>query len=82
MKAKRSNRGFIHLEHPQYLEPYTELCLVSESSAIGDYDNSLDNPGSSFLWVGDRHHLNRKEVGELVERLTYWLVNGRLAVDM
>jgi len=38
-------------------------------------------PGSSFLWVGEYHHLNRKEVQELVERMVFQSVNGFLAVE-
>lgn len=41
----------------------------------------MDNPGSSFLWVGNDHHLNREEVTELVSRLLWWLKTGHLVVD-
>ena len=53
--------------------------LALESSAVGDYDDSVDRPGSSFLWFGDHHHLNREEVSELVGFLQHWLDTGRLA---
>ena len=55
--------------------------MIQESSAIGDYENSFQKPGSSFLWVGENHHLNREEIKELVERMEYWLKSGRLKVD-
>lgn len=28
--------------------------ICQESSLIGDYDGSLDNPGSSYLWIGSK----------------------------
>jgi hypothetical protein len=52
--------------------------LIQESSAIGDYEDSFDCPGSSYLWVGDDHHLDREEVAELIENMQHWLDNGRL----
>lgn len=52
--------------------------LVQESSAVGDYEDSLEKPGSSFLWVGDKHHLNREGVAVLVKSLEHWLETGRL----
>jgi len=59
-------------------KPDIDARLVSESSAIGDYDDSLARPGSSFLWIGNGHHLNREEVAELVAKMRHWLDHGRL----
>jgi len=56
--------------------------LIQESSAIGDYEDAFDKPGSSFLWVGRYHHLNRMEVAELIERMQHWLDTGRLKEDV
>lgn len=56
-----------------------DVVLLQESSAISDYDNAVDHPGSSFLWVGDQHHLNREEVAQLVSYLMRWLKTGELA---
>jgi hypothetical protein len=36
--------------------------------------SSVDN----HLWVGDNHHLNEKEVEQLVVHLQKWLKTGRL----
>ena len=55
-----------------------ETRLIEESSAIGGYRDSLDKPGSSYLWVGEDHHLNRKEVSGLIKRLQFWVDNKRL----
>lgn len=57
MDAEKSDRGFVRVYHPRYLPEHANALLIAESSAIGDYDDSFDNPGSSFLWVGEHHHL-------------------------
>lgn len=79
MKLGKSNRGFDFLEHNRYVEPHDDIRLASQSSAIGEYEDSWDRPGSSFLWIGDNHHLNREQVAEFVEYLNRWLKTGRLA---
>jgi len=81
MKMKQSDRGFRYVEHPAYTENAAPARLVGESSAVGDYDDSLSRPGSSFLFFGldaARHHLNREEVAELVQLLQHWLDHGQL----
>ena len=78
MRYIKSDRGFAHILHEEYLPPHKESSLVSESSAIGDYDDAFERPGTSFLWVGDCHHLNREEVFSLVLQLQTWLLTGRL----
>lgn len=78
MKAVKSERGFIHIIHLNHANEPVEKRLISESSAIGDYDDSLRKPGSSYLWIGEDHHLNREEVKELIERMQYWLDHKRL----
>ena len=80
MEAIRTNRGFIGIIHPVYPQGAGSDHLIWESSVIGDYENSFDVPGSSFLWVGEFHHLNREEVAELIKRMQYWLDNGRLEI--
>jgi hypothetical protein len=79
VKIIKSDRGFYFLMHQTRLNPFKEERICSESSAIGDYEDASDNPGSSYLWFGEHHHLNREEVAELVERLQGWLDTGRLA---
>lgn len=82
MHIEKSERGFDFLVHDSYGNEPRPIRLVSESSSIGDYADSFDRPGSSFLWVGDRmgtHHLNREEVAELIAHLQRWLDTGRLA---
>lgn len=77
MISKKTNRGFIVIEHNRYPDG-GPVRLLQESSIVGHYDDALDNPGSSALWVGEDHHLNRENVGSLVRCLHYWLDDGRL----
>ena len=52
--------------------------VVQQSSAIGDYEDSYDRPGTSFLWMGESLHLDREEVAEVVEYMQTWLKTGKL----
>lgn len=77
MKATQTIRNFGIVKYPIY--PTGENTrLVQESSAIGGYVDALDNPGSSYLWVGQHHHLNREEVTELIAVLQQWIDTGSL----
>lgn len=78
MHTEQSDRGFLHLIHPAYLPPHDLQRIISESSVVGDYDDSWDRPGSSALWVGEHHHLTREQVRELVAHMQTWLDTGRL----
>jgi len=80
MEARKTDRGFIVIEHPAYPNGNIEK-LVQESSAIGEDKDSLENPGSSFLFVGRDFHLNREEVGQLVILLLTWLSTKRLPME-
>lgn len=77
MKLVKTSRGFLQLLMPQYVDEKMTV-VVGESSAIGTYVNSLQCPGSSFLWIGQNHHLNRRQVRVLIGVLTNWLVTRRL----
>lgn len=52
--------------------------VVQESSICGD----RPDPGSSFLWIGENHCLDRNEVRELVSSIQNWLERGRLVDDV
>jgi len=82
MNITTSSRGFRFLEHSGYLPPHHDGRVVSESSAIGDYADSLQNPGSSYLWFGEQHHLNREQVRLLVACLEHWLEHKRLPEEL
>jgi hypothetical protein len=74
-----THRGFIAVIHEKYPNEQDEKTrLIQESSAIGDYKDSFDRPCSSYLWVGQDHHLNRGEVAELISRMQHWLDTGGL----
>ena len=81
MKSEKTSRGFVRVLHPKYTDSTVQQRLIQESSAVGDYEDSWDSPGSSSLWVGDHLHLNREEVIELIQRMQYWVDTKRLAVD-
>lgn len=76
-----THRGFIAVMHEKYAEQGEMTRLIQESSAIGDYPESLIIPGSSYLWVGRDHHLNREEVAELITRMQHWLKTGMLKAE-
>ena len=78
MKIVDNERGFEHLIHPTYAEEPVDARLASRSSAVGNYEDSFERPGTSFLWIGDLHHLDREEVSEFVKYLKHWLKTGYL----
>lgn len=78
MEVSENVRGFRYVDYPKYLEPHESKRLIQESSAIGDYEDSFSYIGSSFLWFGEHHHLNREEVRQVIIFLQHWLDNGRL----
>ena len=73
----KNKRGFRETWHPKYPTGVPGR-LLTESSAVREYDDALDNPGSSALWIGDDWHLNREEVEELILHLNTWLKTKRL----
>lgn len=92
MKVEKNGRGFdvlVHSEypnneqvaHPDYPNNMPQTRVVQQSSAIGDYEDSFDKPGSSYLWLGEKHHLNREEVAQVVEHLRHWLKTGWLDLN-
>ena len=84
MELRRTDRGFERLEHTKYPDDGDNTAqerIVQASSAVNDsYDDSFERPGTSYLWVGRDHHLNREQVAELIERLQAWLTTGSMAV--
>ena len=79
MRTVKSDKNYVHVEHPDTQGEV--MSLISESSAVGPYPDAMNNPGSSFLRVGERIMLNREEVAELVERMQFWLKYRRLKMD-
>jgi len=77
MQIEYSDRGFEFLITNDYPDGKPAR-LLSQSSAIGEYEDSFERPGSSFLWVGDNHHLNREEVEEMIQYMQNWLETGKM----
>ncbi len=79
MKKTTTERGFQIITHDANLEKDgKDIRLVQQSSAIDSSKEGMEQPGSSFLWIGKLHHLNREEVKELRDSLTHWLKTGKL----
>ena len=78
MTLTETRRGFRLIMHRTHANEPVETRLIQESSAMGDYEHSVAEPGSSFLWIGDRHHLNREEVVTLIQHMETWLDTHRL----
>lgn len=78
-KHKRTERGF---ELVEFTDVNGRDCSLQQSSAIGNHDDAVKKPGSSFVWLGingeKRMHLNQEQVKGLVERLQQWLATGGL----
>jgi hypothetical protein len=54
-------------------------CSLQQSTTIGDADNAMQRPGSSFVWLGiggDRMHLDADTVREIWRHLGNWLLHG------
>lgn len=81
MRLSYTDRGFEIVTHPEYSEK-APARLVQMSSAVGVDDLDNGNPGTSYLWIGSHHHLNRDEVEELCWRLEHWLHNGTLRLPL
>lgn len=80
MNAERTERGFVKVTHESYVNPSVQELLIQECSHIGPYEDSDNRPGSSYLWIGEKHRLNREEVTEMVSHLQHWLNTGHLQV--
>ena len=48
-ELERTHRGF---EIVKLTDAYFVECSIQQSSAIGDLEDDIRNPGSSFLWIG------------------------------
>lgn len=84
-EVKRTPRGFQYVE---FLDRNDVDCGLQQSSAIGEYDDAMDRPGSSFVWLGPNHmteqtrmHLSRTDVAALIETLGRWLDRGTFICD-
>lgn len=78
MRITQTPRGFGLITHPNTGDSGEDR-LVQESSAVNpDQTGAYDSPGSSYLWIGDRHHLDRPQVMQLITLLQHWVTTGSL----
>lgn len=78
MKIEKNVCGF---ERAEFVDDRDEECSIQQSSAIDGTDRGIDNPGSSFLWLGPesrRMHLDREQAKELAEMMLRWAETGSL----
>lgn len=85
MDIRRTSRGF---EIVEFNDANGVACSLQQSSAIGQYPEAMEKPGSSFVWLGAskqgepvRMHLDREMVRQLRNLLTSWLGDGRFSGD-
>ena len=79
--VEKTDRGFEFFELGD--DRYNKM-VVQQSSAVGEYEDSFDRPGSSYLGVRFKDpdakiqmaHLSREEVAGLVTRCEAWLGSG------
>ena len=71
MRVNHTERGFEILD--------TDL-RVQQSSVVLEYEDALQRPGSSELWIGD-YRFNREQTAELVRHLKAWLETGSLVFE-
>jgi hypothetical protein len=85
MYCRQTIRGFnlwVHPKYPPAHEGVTFIRLVQESSAIADYADALENPGSSYLWISEDLHLDREDVAKFISLLQHWLDHKRLPSEI
>lgn len=81
MKLDTTSREFEWLEHTRYDNQMdTQTRLASQSSIVGGYEDSWDRAGSSALWIGADHHLNREEVAQFIKHLQAWVDTGSMKI--
>ena len=55
MISRKTVRGFVVVESLRYDIDPSFTRLIQESSAIGDYDDAMEKPGSGSRREGDHH---------------------------
>ena len=88
----QGDRGFRTVKHPVYegaigamqkadehelRHDVLDERILTESSAVGDYDDAFEKAASSFLWIGFKWHLDRDEVQDLINIMQTWIKTGR-----
>lgn len=77
--VERTARGFPLVK---FSDSRGVWCSVQMSSIVLNYEDALERPGTSALWIGadsaaEKMHLDREQVAGLIERLMQWLETGQ-----
>jgi len=75
MEIRYTQRNFQYIHHDPYVSNGDDGIII-QSSAI-NFSDSLQRPGSSYLWIKGLFHLNRKEIEEMIGYLGTWLKTGK-----
>lgn len=83
MKVSKTHMGFEVIMMPEVIRMPDRLTgevtrIVQQSSALGEAEDAIDRPGSSYLWLGESHHLDVDEVVSLIRNLENWVATGSL----
>jgi hypothetical protein len=73
---ERTSRGFQLVE---FADANSKKCSLQQSSVIDDTERGYEQPGTSFVWLGidgERMHLHRYHVRELISLLRQWHETG------
>jgi hypothetical protein len=81
MKVTKSERGFPRLDHEDYPGAQPSVLALASSVIYSKYPDAMQRPGTSALWIGADHHLDREQVAELIQHLQSWLDTGRFKGD-
>lgn len=78
-KRKYTSRNFQVID---FKDERGKECSLQQSSAILDFEDSMECPGSSAVWLGidkgnQRIHLDRDQVSTLRGYLGHWLEYGK-----
>ena len=76
--VRQTDRRFEFIE---FKDRNRKPCTLQQSSAMDNTERGIQNPGSSFVWLGteeDRMHLSRDQVQMLIGHLQAWMETGSL----
>ena len=77
MRVTETERGFPRIEHQNYPGGEPGTLAMASSVVYTKYPDAMERPGTSALWIGTEHHLDREQVAELIQHLQSWLDTGR-----
>ena len=75
MEIKYTQRNFQYIHHDPYVSNGDDGIIIQSSSI--SFSDSIQRPGSSYLWIKGLFHLNREEIKEIIGYLVTWLKTGK-----